>query len=260
VPLDFAASLALMRLRLVDARPIVAQRSARAAASGATAGCIAGVIGGIALYLAPLSTASPRSSLALGAVGTLAGGLGAFAVGAGLAAAEALARSRRGLALILCGAVSGALVAGFADIMMRALLDGLLGLRNLPGNALAEGLTIGAAAGGGYALATGQPPGGGFAAPVGSRRIAVATIVALVTAVAAASIALAGGLLVGGLVNEIAQSSPHANLGLAPLGRLIGEPEFGPATRVLLSAFEGAAFGLGLAWGLTSRPRPSSGP
>ncbi|MGE4056644.1 MAG: hypothetical protein AB7F99_17780, partial [Vicinamibacterales bacterium] len=178
-------------------------------------------------------------------------------IGAGLAAAEALARSRRGLALIVCGAVAGGLAAGLADVMLRALLDGLIGLRNLPGNGFVEGTVIGGSAGAGYAVATRQPPGGGFAAPAGRRRFTAAAIVALFTAAGAAGLALSGGLLIGGMVNEIARLSPDANLALAPLGRLIGEPEFGPVTRVLLSAFEGAAFGLGLCWGLTSRPRLS---
>ena len=57
------------------------------------------------------------------------------------------------------------------------------------------------------------------------------------------------------VINEIAGSSPVAQLALAPLGRLLGEPNFGPVTRVLLSAFEGGAFGFALAWGLTARPR-----
>ena len=57
------------------------------------------------------------------------------------------------------------------------------------------------------------------------------------------------------VINEIAGSSPDAQLALAPLGRLIGEPDFGHVTRVTLSAFEGGAFGFALAWGLTARPR-----
>src|SRR6185295_11099066 len=90
----------------------------------------AGVCGGVALYLAPMSSARPQSSLALAAIGALAGGVGAAGIGAGLAAAEVLARSRRGLALVACGAASGALVALVAHLVVRALLDGLLGLHH----------------------------------------------------------------------------------------------------------------------------------
>ena len=85
--------------------------------------------------------------------------------------------------------------------------------------------------------------------------MAAAGIVAAVVAAGAAALASAGGTLVGGIINEIAGSSPHAQLVLSPLGRLIGEPDFGRVTRVLLSAFEGGAFGFALAWGLTARPR-----
>jgi hypothetical protein len=85
--------------------------------------------------------------------------------------------------------------------------------------------------------------------------VAAAGIVAAVIAAGAAGLASAGDTLVGGVINEIAGSSPDAQLALAPLGRLIGEPDFGRVTRVLLSAFEGGAFGFALAWGLTARPR-----
>jgi DNA-binding winged helix-turn-helix (wHTH) protein len=255
VPLDFSAALALVRLRLRDAGGVVARRWAGAALAGATAGALAGALGGLLLFLAPDSSASPRASLALAALGALAGGLGAAGIGAGLAAAEALARSQRGLGLVLCGAIAGLLVAAGADLVLRALVEGLVGHSGMAGNALAEGLVIGGTAGLGYALATRQPPGGGLAAPEGRRRVAVAGIVAAVVAAGAAALASAGGTLVGGVINEIAGSSPDAHLALAPLGRLIGEPDFGRITRVLLSAFEGGAFGFALAWGLTARPR-----
>jgi DNA-binding winged helix-turn-helix (wHTH) protein len=253
VPLDLSAALALVRLRLRDAGGVVARRWAGAALSGATAGALAGALGGFLLSLH--SSASLRVSLALAALGALAGGLGAAGIGAGLAAAEVLARGRRGLGLVLSGAAAGLVVAAGADLVLRALVEGLVGRVELTGNSLAEGLVIGGTAGFGYALATRQPPGGGLAAPEGRRRVVAAAIVAVVVAAGAAALALAGGTLVGGLINEIAGSSPNAQLALAPLGRLIGEPDFGRVTRVLLSAFEGGAFGSALAWGLTARPR-----
>jgi hypothetical protein len=90
--------------------------------------------------------------------------------------------------------------------------------------------------------------------------VVAATIVGVCCAAAAAALALSGRLLVGGMVHEIARSSENAQLILAPLGRLIGEPDFGMATRVLLSAFEGGWFGMALALGLTRRPGPVNGP
>jgi DNA-binding winged helix-turn-helix (wHTH) protein len=252
------ASIALIRLRLADAGRMVAARWASASASGALGGAAAGLLGGAALYFAPTSTARPQSAVALAAIGTAAGGLGAAGVGAGLAAAEALARSHRDLALVAGGAVGGAAVASIAHLLLDALLDGLFGLviPNLGGTL--EGLILGAAAGIGYSLGTRQPPGGGLAAPSGRRRASAVAIVGACCAVAAVALALSGRSLVGGIVHEIARSSRDAPLVLAPLGRLIGEPGFGRATRTLLSAFEGAAFGCSLAWGLTRRPAPVS--
>jgi hypothetical protein len=55
-------------------------------------------------------------------------------------------------------------------------------------------------------------------------------------------------------VHLIAQASQGSQMTLAPLGRLIGDPDFGQRSRVLISLGEGALFGLGLALGLTRRP------
>ena len=259
-----ATIVALVRLRLAQMKRTVARRWAGAAAAGMAGGIFAGLAGGIALYLAPDSQALPESALALGAIGAAAGGLGAAGIGAGLAATEVLARSRRGLALALGGAVAGALVAAMAHLLLHAILDGLFGFRmaydqfRLGGTI--DGLFLGGAAGCGYALATRQPPGGGLAAPAGARRALVALQVGLWCACAAAILAASGRLLVGGLVHEIARSSHNAQLVLGPLGRLIGEPGFGTMTRTLLSALEGGTFGASLAWGLTRRPSPVGGP
>jgi transcriptional regulator HilA, main transcriptional regulator of SPI1 len=249
----WSAVVALARLRLSSVRAQVARRWAGSAAAGALGGALAGVFGGVVLYLMPMSQAQLQSSLALAAIGALAGGIGAAGVGAGLAAAEVLARSRRGMALTLCGAAAGALVALFAHALLQALLEGLVGLRLSYNRGWLDGLVLGAAAGAGYALATRQPPGGGLAAPPGWARLRAAAIVGACCAASAALLALTGRLLVGGLVHDVAQSSRDARLVLAPLGHLIGEPDFGRMTRVLLSAFEGATFGCALTLGLTRR-------
>jgi hypothetical protein len=151
--------------------------------------------------------------------------------------------------------VAGAITAAATSLVLRALLAGLFGLALGHGAGALDGLLLGAAAGLGYALATSQPPGGGVAAPHGARRVAVALVVGFCCAAAAVTLSLLGRTLVGGLVHDIARSSQHADLVLAPLGRLIGEPDFGPLTRLVLSAFEGAIFGFSLAFGLTSALR-----
>ena len=246
--------LALMRLRILDTGRTVARRWAGAASAGALGGAAAGICGGIALYLSPASHARPQSSIALAAIGALAGGLGAAGIGAGLVAAEVLARSRRGLALAVCGSFSGAGVAMIAHILLQALLDGLFGLRLPYDWGAIDGLALGGAAGTGYALATPQPPGGGLAAPSGRRRVVASLIVGACCAAAAVALAMSGRLLVGGLVHNVARLSRDSALILAPLGHFIGEPDFGTNTRALLSAFEGAVFGFALTWGLTRRP------
>jgi hypothetical protein len=42
---------------------------------------------------------------------------------------------------------------------------------------------------------------------------------------------------------------------LTPVGRLLGEPEFGPVSAAVLGTGEGLLFGIGIAIGLTRRPR-----
>jgi DNA-binding winged helix-turn-helix (wHTH) protein len=250
VPLsaDPRASLALIRLRLADVGRVVATRWASASAAGAIGGAAAGFVGGVALMLSPTSTARPQSTIALAAIGMAAGGLGAAGVGAGLA------RSRRQLALIAGGAAGGAIVAFTAHLMLGALLTGLFGLVIPTLGGAIDGLVLGGAAGAGYGWGTRQPPGGGLAAPSGRRRVAAVATVGTCCAIAAVALALSGRALVGGVVHDIARSSHDAQLVLAPLGHLIGEPDFGRVTRTLLSAFEGTAFGCALAWGLTRRP------
>jgi DNA-binding winged helix-turn-helix (wHTH) protein len=247
------AVFALIRLRVASVRSQVARRWVGAAAAGAIGGAAAGICGGVVLYLATMSQARLQSSLALAAIGALAGGVGAGGIGSGLVAAEVLARSRRGLALTLCGAAAGALVALSAHLLLQALLEGLVGVHLSYRGGPLDGLVLGAAAGAGYGLATRQPPGGGLAAPSGWARLKAALFVGCCCAVAAAALALADHLLVGGLVHEIARTSRDAQLVLAPLGHLIGEPDFGPMTRAILSAFEGGTFGFALTLGLTRR-------
>jgi hypothetical protein len=247
--------VALVRLRLSSVAALLARRWSGATGAGALGGALAGIAGGGVLLWAPGSAAHAESVVALAAIGALAGAVGSGGIAAGLGAAEALARSRRTLALVLCAAASGAVVAAVAGAIARALLQSLFGvLVEHPGGAL-EGAVLGAAAGLGYAWSTG-PEGGGMAAPHGTRRALVTAAVAGSCAAAAVLLAAMDRPLIGGLVHEIARRSRNAELGLEPLGRLIGEPDFGYRTRLLLSGFEGACLGAALALGLTRRPKP----
>ena len=130
-------------------------------------------------------------------------------------------------------------------------VTGVFGLRLAPGGG-AEGLALGLAAAAGYAATTSRH-GGGIASPAGRARWTSALAAAACAGLAGWLLSWNGVPLVGGIVNEIAQSSRGSRIALAPLGALVGEPSFGPLTQALVGAFEGALFGFGLTWGLTRR-------
>jgi len=65
--------------------------------------------------------------------------------------------------------------------------------------------------------------------------------------------------LLGGIgawmTHLIAEASQGSQVVLTPVGRLLGEPDFGPVSAAVLGTGEGLLFGIGLAIGLTRRPR-----
>lgn len=249
-----AAVWQTLRLRLDAARAALVRRWAMAVLCAGGGGAVAGLAGGLLLILLG-SRATWNAPIALGAIGWLAGTAGAAALAAGLVVAEAAARSHRLAALGLATAVAGLSAGAIAHLVVRAVIEGLFGVADVAIPGAFDGLVIGAGAGVGYGVATYRAPGGTLAAPTGTRRLGVAVAVGLACAVGASLLALGGRPLVGGLLHEIARVSESTQLILAPLGRMVGEPEFGRATRVTLAAFEGAALGLSMTWGLTTRPR-----
>jgi hypothetical protein len=108
-----------------------------------------------------------------------------------------------------------------------------------------EGLLLGAAAGTGFAIARGLGPG--------RSRVARAAVVAACCAGAALLLAWAGRSLVGGNLHAIAREAAGSQISLAPLGRLLGEPDFGPISQALIAAWEGALFGFGVGFALFRR-------
>jgi hypothetical protein len=126
---------------------------------------------------------------------------------------------------------------------------------DLPMGGGLEGVTLGGAAGLAYAASLGNPDGG-FAAPRGARRARAVLLMAAATGLAALLLtAVADRPLVGGTIHMIATASRGAQAMLTPLGRLVGESDFGPLSRTIIGTGEGVLFGLGLALGLTRRPR-----
>ena len=245
----------LVRLRLRRAAAVAAARWAAASVGGGLAGMLAGATGALLLASAPESAASLAVVPVLAVVGAVCGAVAGAGVGAGLSAAESIFRSRRTLALTCGGALGGLAAGAAAQWFGRWSLAALVGIHMKTSGSL-EGRVIGGAAGLGYALAT-AGVAGGLAAPRGSHRVMAAGITAAMCGVAAFALSLAGSPLVGGTIDAIAQASSGSQAALTPLGRLIGEPDFGPVTAAVIGTGEGALFGFGLILGLTHRSRIS---
>ena len=251
----FKTIRAVVALRARHAARLASVRWATGALGAAIAGLVAGSIGGLTLQLLPDGAPDGTVAVTLAVVGGVAGAFGGAGVGAGLAAAEALSRSARAVSLSLGGACAGALTGWAAWAAARALLVGIFG-RDVEGiSGPVEGLVLGGATGLGYALATRRLPQGGMAAPRGAARWRAAALTGVAVAVAAASLAAAGRHLVGSSLDLTAGVFSGSQVGLAPLARLLGEDGLRPVTRVLVSAFEGLLFGIGITLGLTRRPR-----
>jgi hypothetical protein len=214
---------------------------------------IAGLLGATVLRFGPGSVATDAVFVALPLVGLAVGGLGAAGVGAGLSAAEAVVRSFREFALILCGAAGGGCVGAVAHALAGWTLEGLFGGEPAPLGGGLEGLVIGAAARLGYALST-PTREGGMATPHGGARLRTALATGLMCAAAAGVLGWSGRHLGAMSLDFMAQSFPGSQVGLEPLARLLGETEPGILTRVVISTWEGLFFGAGLALGLTRRP------
>ncbi len=249
-----AAARILFLLRIRRVARLAGRRWVAAAAGGAAAGAVAGFLGGLVLRFGPGSTAGASVLAMLPLLGTAVGGVAAAGVGAGLAAAEAAFRARRRLALAVAGAASGLTVAAAAHLLGRLVLEGLFGRDLSPLTGAVEGLVLGGAVGLGYGLAT-PTAEGGMATPHGLARVRAALLTGLACGLAAGMLGWSGRFLGAMSLDFMAQSFPGSQVGLAPLARLLGEPEPGVVTRVAISAFEGLMFGSGLAAGLTRRPR-----
>jgi hypothetical protein len=213
---------------------------------------IAGAAGGLLLSASPGSSAPPAVAALLAVIGGGCGAIGGAGVGAGLAIAEAAARSRRTIAFTSGAPLGGGTVAFAVQYLARWGLAAVVGLSIDIGGGV-EGLAIGGAFGLGYGLATAGVQGG-LAAPRGRQRLRAAAIIAGFCGAAACALTLAGRPLAGGTVHAIAREARGSQITLAPLSRLIGEPEFGPVSQTLVGLGEAAIFGFGAALGLMRRP------
>lgn len=208
---------------------------------GAAAGIVAGGLGGLILALGPGSTTSFAIVPVLAVIGGVCGALGGGGVGAGLEVAARHATGRP-MAVVAGAAVGGGAAGLIVQWLTRWSLSALLGV-DVPVGGSLEGVVIGTAAGLGCAFA-----------PRTHFWYSVATT-GVLCGLAGLVLTLAGLPLVGGTLHAIALSTDGTRAILAPFGRLIGEPDFGPVSRSLLAFGEGATFGVGLAFGLLRRER-----
>jgi len=228
----------------------------RACAGAALAGAAAGIAGGLLLSVAPGNAAPLAIVPVLVLMGAGAGAAGGLGVGAGLAFAESSSRLRNAGGLTIGAAAGGAAIGMAVQWLMRWSLAAVVGL-NLPIGGAFEGLVIGAAAGVGYAIARrhqGTPlRRSGRPGPAARSRLQRAAVVAAFCAAGALALTWAGRPLVGGTLHVIAREARGSQISLTPLGRLMGEPGFGPVSQALIAAWEGGVFGFGVGIALLRR-------
>ena len=201
---------------------------------GAVAGLLGGLLYGSVLAVTPQGQGLGTLSvlLVLLALNVLVGMAGALGVGFGLAAGR---RVGPGAAWTLAGGTLGGFaVGGLAKLLGSDAFTLLVGQAPTDITGGVEGAVIG------FAIAAGLLLGGGLDAPRGARPAALA---AATTGLAGALLPLAGGSLMASSLARVAASFDQSRLDMAPLGRLFGEPQFGPLAQAVLGGLEGAVFG-----------------
>lgn len=207
--------------------------------AGVLGGGLAGLVGGLIYGLIgasdPLQPGLGAGSvlLVLVCLTVIVALMGAFGVAMGIAVAGLLSR-RIGPWSIAGGAAGGMLVGGVVRALGLDAFNLLFGLS--PGDI--TGAPEGALLGGAVGLAawltvrrTGR----------GSLRYGVA-VAALCGAVAGGLIPLAGGRLMGGSLDLLADQFPASRLRLDAIGALFGEPGLGPVSQTFTGALEGLLF------------------
>lgn len=204
------------------------------AGAGTLGAGVAGVVGGLFYGFVgasqPLGPGMGAASVLLVLLWlTLAAALtGGAGVSLGIAAASLLPDRRW---LVVGGAIGGMVVGGVVKLLGLDAFHLLFG--KSPGDitGAAEGLALGASVGLGAWL-TGRP------APL-RRTLAIA---GLVGGAAGALIAALGGRLMGGSLDLLARGFAESQLRLDEIGGLFGEAGFGPVSRAVTGALEGALF------------------
>jgi DNA-binding winged helix-turn-helix (wHTH) protein len=224
-------------------------------AGGAFGAAIAGVVVAILLggLLVVVGGAHWQLLPVLCTVGAAVGGWGGAAVGGGLALAERV-RPRSRLALVAGGAAGGAAAGALAHALAAWTMTELLGHTPTPLGGALEGLVLGGAVATGVALARLRETAGVAGAPATVASAGAPVLAGLCGAIAAGLLAAAGEPRPGSSLDAIAAGLRGSGV-VAPLGALLGERSrvAGPATRLVVSLFEGGFFGAGFARGFGSR-------
>ena len=201
----------------------------------------AGIVGGLVYGFAG---ASQSLGPGMGSVSVLivllwltlaAAVIGGAGVSFGIAASGLLAARSW---VILGGALGGMAIGGIVKLLGLDAFNLLLG--RSPGDI--TGALEGAALGGAVGF-------GAWLADRGSRPASLRRGIALAGLAGAAAgilIPLLGGRLMGGSLDLLARSFPGSRLRLDPLGALLGEPGFGPVSRIVTGGLEGMLFGAGI--------------
>jgi hypothetical protein len=221
-------------------------------AGGGAAGLSGGLLYGFATASGPSSSGVGEASalLVLISLTMLAGLIGGAGVSFGLAAA-AVAK-RRGLAWTVAGGAGGGLVVGaFARLLGLDAFNLLLGQSPADITGGLEGAVLGGAAGLGAWFAT---RAGRF------RSVQLSLPPALVSGGCAGIIVpLLGGQMMGGSLDLLARQFPASRLRLDQIGAMFGESGFGPVSRMVTGAIEGALFAVGIVGAIMLAQRRSSG-
>jgi DNA-binding winged helix-turn-helix (wHTH) protein len=209
---------------------------------GGLAGVLGGLLYGFGLAYASGGTEVGAASMLLVFIGItgvigIAGGLG---VSCGLAAAGLFTRHRP-VWRVVGAALGGMVVGGLAKLLGVDAFNLLFGRAPTGMTGGVEGLALGAA------LALGAQLAGGVDAAARWRPVLGA---GLGGAVAGGLIPLAGGNLMGGSLELLAQSFAASRLQLDALGGLFGEPSFGHTAQAIFGGIEGLLFGSCVAGGV----------
>ncbi len=211
---------------------------------GAASGVLGGLLYGIGLAYSPINQELGTASVLLVMISLTGflGTVGAFGIGAGMAAAE-YAAGRRSAWRIVGAALGGMLIGGSVKLLGIDAFNLLFGRTPAGITGGMEGAALGLAVG----LATHL--GGGIDTRKWWRPVLVA---AGTGAAIGVLITVTGGHLLGGSLDLLARSFSESRLQLDSISRYFGEVRFGETTQVILGGLEGLIFTSGVVGALVA--------